>query len=90
MSTWAASGDDDAELVAAEPRQRVGLADLAAHQLRHLLQQQVAGVVAGAVVERLKAVDVEPHEPELDPDPLRARDLLAQLGVELATVRQAR
>ncbi len=44
--------------------------------------------MAGAVVDRLEAVDVEPDQPELDPDPGRARDFLAQLGVELAPVRK--
>jgi len=45
--------------------------------------------MAGAVVDRLEAIEVQPHDAEFDPDPLAARHLLAQAGVELAPVRQA-
>ena len=56
--------DQDRELVAAQPRDRVGLAQAVAEPLRHDRQQAVAGAMAEAIVDRLEAVEVEDHDRE--------------------------
>jgi hypothetical protein len=48
-----------AELVAAEAREHVRVADFALQQRRHLLEQLVAGDVAAGVVDHLELVDVD-------------------------------
>ena len=54
--------DHQRELVTAEPRHRVGLAQTAAQAHAHDRQQPVAGDVAQAIVDRLEAVQVEHHD----------------------------
>jgi hypothetical protein len=53
--------DHQGELVAAEPRHRVGLAQTAAKTHAHDRQQPVAGDVPEAIVDRFEAVQVEHH-----------------------------
>ena len=53
--------DQDRELVAAQARDGVGLAQALAQALAHEREQAVAGDVAEAVVDRLEAVEVEDH-----------------------------
>ena len=51
--------EKDHELVAAEPGDRVGLADASRQDARHVLQQLVSGVVAEGVVHLLEPIHVE-------------------------------
>ncbi len=52
-------GDDQDELVSAEPRDRVAFALSRSQPLGHLDQQLVAGGVPQRVVDRLEAIEVE-------------------------------
>ena len=54
--------DQDGELVAAQPRDGIGLPQAAGETLGHDRQQAVAGDVAEAIVDRLEAVQVEDHD----------------------------
>ncbi len=54
--------DQDRELVAAEARHGVGLAQAAAETLGHDRQQAIAGQMPEAIVDRLEAVEVEDHD----------------------------
>ena len=54
-------GEDDRELVAAEARHRVVVADAVAQPLRHLQQQLVAGGVAERVVDGLEVIEIDEH-----------------------------
>ncbi len=67
--------EQDRELVAAEPRHRVGAPDHAQQALGDRGQQPVAGGVAIAVVDRLEAVEIE--EDDRDQLPRRVSDLRA-------------
>ena len=58
----AGTAQEHAELVAAEPRGRVGGAQDRAQPLAHLAEQLVAGVVAERVVELLEAVEIEQQQ----------------------------
>ena len=60
-------GQADRELVAAQPRDRVGPAQRGAQPLGDLAQQQVAGVVAERVVDVLEAVEVEQQQADVGP-----------------------
>ena len=78
------SGDDDGELVTAEPRRVVAAAQHLAHPSTDALQDLVAGVVAEAVVDPLEPVEVE----EQHGDRAGSCDqLIDQLG-EAGAVRQ--
>ena len=55
---------EDGELVAAEPRHGVGLAQRRAQPRRDALQDAVAGMVAERVVDLLEAVQVEQQQRE--------------------------
>ncbi|EXI73206.1 MAG: hypothetical protein AW07_02820 [Candidatus Accumulibacter sp. SK-11] len=83
------SGNDDDELVAAEPRDGLALGEDAAEDLGDAAQQAVADIVAEGVVDQLETVEVE----EEDRCPLlrapRATDRVADAFVEQAAVRQA-
>ena len=57
--------EDDRELVAAQPRQRVVLAQQLLQPRADLAQHLVAGVVAERVVELLEAVEVDQQQREL-------------------------
>ena len=58
-------GEHDGELVAAEPRQRVALAQRHLQPRPDLAQHLVAGVVAERVVELLEAVEVDQQQRDL-------------------------
>ena len=77
-------GQQDAELVAAEPRDHVLLSEGRAQALGHLLQQAVAGVVAERVVDLLEVIEVDQHHGR------RAADVDDPLGLmaEERSVRQ--
>ena len=53
--------EQDRELVAAEPRREVGLAQPGAQPLADLRQQPITDVMAERVVDELEAVEVEEH-----------------------------
>ena len=76
------------ELVAAEARQRVALAQAALQPAGHLHQHLVAGGVAEAVVDRFEGVEVDVDNPEAaalaprrgDPDAVREQHPVGQAG----------
>jgi hypothetical protein len=78
----------DHELLAAQPRQRVGIAGALAQDLRHRLQHRVADVVAVAVVDALEVVDVHDDDRELLRVAAATHQLLVEHLVELAPVVQ--
>ena len=80
--------DQHDELVAAEPRHRVALAQVMAQAPRDVLQQAVAGLVAEAVVDVLEAVEVDEEERELLAAPLRERERTLQRVHEHRAVGQ--
>ena len=51
--------EQHAELVAAEPRERIAPTDLRLQQRADLLQQRVAGIVAAGIVDDLELIEVE-------------------------------
>jgi hypothetical protein len=59
--------DDDDELVAAEPGDRIALAHASSKATSNLLQQQIAGVVPLRVVEGLEIIEVEEHQSAVVP-----------------------
>ena len=71
--------DIERELVAAQPRDRIGAAHAMAESLRHLGEQQVAGLVAERVVDQLEVVEVEEDDRQL----LRVRVLCEQAARQL-------
>ena len=50
---------DHAEFVAAEARQKVGVAHLLLHQRGDLLEHFIAGHVAGDVIDHLELVEID-------------------------------
>ena len=54
--------DHHDKLVAAKPRHGIHFTNAATHPLRHLHQQQVAGLVPVGVVERLEIVQVDEQQ----------------------------
>ena len=82
--------DDDRELVAAGPRDRVGVAQVRGEALRDALQHLVAGGVAERVVDLLEAVKVEEQQPEVAAAAPRAQHRLVQPVAEQRPVGQAR
>src|SRR6516164_8113776 len=52
----------DRELVAAEPRDRIGWAETGEHPLGHRLEQGITGRVAPAIVDRFEAVEVDEQD----------------------------
>lgn len=54
-------GREYRELFAAEPVSRAGNADRAAHDLRHMAHDLIAGIMAELVVESLEVTDVDCH-----------------------------
>jgi hypothetical protein len=83
MRSTPAAPHDQRELVAAQAREVIDLADRLTARVRDRAQDGVADRVAVDVVDRLEAVEVEQHEREF-----AARDLLGQRGVERAPVVQ--
>ena len=81
-------GEQDRELVAAEPGEHVGLAQAAAQQLRDAHDQLVAGRVAERVVDRLEVVEVEHDRRALGPVAVDEGDVAFELAFERAPVEQ--
>src|SRR3990170_5920684 len=79
-------GEDDGELVAAEAGGDVGGATVLAEGAPDDLQHVVAGEVAGGVVHRLEAVEVDEQQAEGAAVPATAGDLLLEGLVEVARV----
>lgn len=84
------AGQQDRELVAAQPRDRVPLPEPSPQPLRDLLQQQVAGVVAEGVIDLFEAVEVEQEQGERPPGARRVEERLPCAIVEQQAVGQAR
>ena len=82
-------GEEQEELVAALPRDEIGLPSCRSQPLRRLAQQLVAGTVPQAVVDELEAVEVEEQHADRLPVPLRARERDLQELLEHRAVRQA-
>jgi hypothetical protein len=81
---------EERELVTAEARQQVALADGRPQSRSHVAEQAVAVVVAERVVDLLEAIDVEQHERRLLPVALCGQNrLLNPVSVE-RPVRQPR
>ena len=80
--------DEDAELVAAEPGHRVGLAHDRGQAARKLDQQQIAVVVAEGVVDLLEAIEVHQQDGELGALAICGLDRALDLLAEARTVRQ--
>ena len=83
-----AADEQYAELVAAEARHRVGIANGLADERRDFAQHVVAGEMAARVVDGLEAVEIEvAHHVALPPG---ARDLerLAEPALELAAIHE--
>jgi hypothetical protein len=83
-------GEDDRELLAADPRGEVRRPHLALDRPRERLEHAVAGLVAVGVVEPLEVVEVDHDERERAPVAARPRDLLRELAVEVAPVGEPR
>ena len=81
---------DQDELVAAEPRDRVGFAYRGRETLRHRLQQLVAGIVAERVVDPLEVVEVEEEAGDVRAVAVRLGEDLLQPLVEQRPVRGGR
>ena len=81
--------DDHHELVAAEAREQVGLAQRRRQRAGHALQQLVADPVAERVVDVLEAVEVDEQHADAAAAALRLRDRLRQPLVQQQPVGQA-
>ena len=82
--------EEDGEFIAAETRHGVALVHAAAQALGHDLQKPVADVVPEGVVDVLEPVEVEKHDPDDAPAPLRARERLVEAIEEQHAVRELR
>ena len=80
--------DDDHELVAAQAREQIGLAQRGRERARDALQELVADPVAERVVDVLEPVEVDEQHADAAPAALRLRDRLRQTLVQQQTVRQ--
>ncbi len=85
-----AGGDDDGELLAADPADDVRRAHRGAQVVRQARQHLVAGAVAVDVVDLLEVVDVDHHERHRLVDGRAARQLAPQPLVEVAVVVEPR
>ena len=91
------AGQDDREVVAADPRHRIGIVDDALQAARTGAQQGVAGRMAERVVDVLEVVEVElqhRHRPPVAPrlrhreaETIEEQRAIGQLGQEIV-VRQ--
>ena len=79
---------DDEELVGAQPHRGVLHAGAPAQPVGDLAEQQVAGLVAEGLVDRLEAVDVQVHQADLQPAAAGERDRVAQPVGQRAAVGQ--
>ncbi len=82
-------GEQDRELVAAQPRHGAGLGDRLAQPPRDLLHERVAGLVAEAVVHDLEVVEVDEQHGDAVVADLGARHRALQVLLEHGPVRQA-
>ena len=82
-------GEQNGELVAAEPGDDVGRPGAVRETLGDGDQERVAGLVAELVVDRFELVQIDVEEGSVLPGVLRAVHGVAQLGGELQTVGQA-
>jgi hypothetical protein len=82
--------EDDRELVAAQPRERVVLAQQLLQPRADLAQHLVAGVVAERVVELLEAVEVDQQQGELVAVGAARLDRRVQRVDQVAAVAEAR
>ena len=80
--------EQDAELVAAEARDAIALADASRQHLRDLDQGLVAGLVAERVVDHLQAVDVDEQHGGAVVVAADAVDRRFELAQEAAAVRK--
>ena len=78
--------EQDAELVAADPRHHVALAHAALEQSRDLDQGLVAGAMAERVVDRLQSVEVDEQHRSMGVVPANARDQPLELAAEAAAI----
>src|SRR6186713_3357293 len=74
--------DDDHELVSAEAREKVGLAQRRRQRRRHAFQELVAYAMAERVVDVLEAVEVDEQHAHAMTAALRLRDGLPQALVQ--------
>ena len=81
-------GKQDRELLAAEARRHVVVAQLRAEDLGDALQDGVAGEVAVGVVDVAQEVEVGHHQRQRPLEALRARELLVQGDGEVAGVEE--
>ncbi len=76
------------ELIAAEPRDRIGRAQRVAQARRHFLQHLIAGVMPERVVDLLEAIEIEQQHGEALVIAMRAQDRLLQPIEEQRAVGQ--
>ena len=81
-------GKQDAELLAAEPRRDVVVAQLRAEDLGDALEHGVAGEMAVRVVDVAQEVEVGHDQRERTVEALRAHDLLVERDAEVARVEE--
>src|SRR5690349_7290961 len=81
-----AGAQEPAELVAAEPCREIDRADSREQQRSDVAQQLVARGMAGGVVDRLEAVEVD-VEHARDLAPTAVGEMLGELALELLAVR---
>ena len=89
-ATIGSGGQEHAELVAAEPRDRIGVAQAGDEALAHELQQHVAVVMAERVVHALEPVEVEHHQRERLAAARRRADRLVRSVGEQHAIREPR
>ena len=82
--------DDHHELVAAQAREQIGLAQRAGQRRGHPLQELVADAMAERVVDVLEAVEVDEQHADAMAAALGLRDRLRQALVQQQPVGQAR
>ena len=82
-------GQQEQELVAAEPRDHVGLARADAEAIRQLDQQLIAGVMPEGVVHELEVVEVQEQHADPQVEAPRARQRALEHLLEQRAVRQA-
>ena len=83
-------GQEDGELVAAEPRDHVGLPQPPAQSPGHAANQLVAGLVAERIVDLLQVVEVDHEQGSLRPIAPSAPHVRLELALEAAPVQPPR
>src|SRR6202008_3346072 len=82
--------EENAEFIAAEPRERIAPAHLGLQQGPHLTEQRIAGRMAAGVVDDLELVDVEVTERVGSLARLGALQRPLEAALELAAVHESR